>query len=140
MSRLQKVDFRFRLRTSATTGEGVVLDYIRNGYHPYFPPREMILRAIKAYWLPFAYSERQDLQLSEASLKRLAQEAVSSLEQQIKDIERTFSLERDIGLYRSPSASMPLIPATVQPTVESVPATISNTFDTSALEIESDPF
>lgn len=86
------VDFRFRMQTQTSTSEGVLLDYIRNGYHPSFSAKEMVVRALKAYWLPFAYRDHQDVLVIPAMQKRLAREAISSLKQQIRDLEQSFEL------------------------------------------------
>lgn len=140
----EEVDFRFRIRTDANTAEGIVFDYLRSGYHPSFSAKEMILRAVKGFWLPIAYSDRQDLQVPSAFLKRLAREAISSLKQQIRDIERSFDLESEVNVpYGFSTSTMPFVPYPVQTPVERVPtaaATSVNNFDPDTLEIESDPF
>ncbi len=92
----QTVDFRFRLRIAADTPEGILLAYLRHGDHPSFSVKEMVIRALKAYWLPFAYLDHPDLQLTTPRQKRLAQEAVFSLKQQAREIEQAFELEAGI--------------------------------------------
>lgn len=139
----QKVDFRFRLRTDTSTVEGILLDYIRSGYHPSFPAKEMLVRAVRAFWLPFAYSDRQDLQVAPAFVKRLAQEAISSLRQQIRDIERIFDLESDVTFPCKVTSSIPFLPYPVQAAAERVPELISanvSNFDVDDMEIKGDPF
>ncbi len=140
----EEVDFRFRIRTDTNTVEGILLNYVRSGYHPSFLAKEMILRALKAFWLPFAYGDRQDLQVSSAFLKRLAREAISSLKQQIRDIERSFDLESEVNVpYGFSTSTMPFVPYPVQAPVECVltaTATSVNNFELDTLEIEGDPF
>ena len=132
----EEVDFRFRIRTDTNTVEGILLNYVRSGYHPSFLAKEMILRALKAFWLPFAYGDRQDLQVSSAFLKRLAQEAVSSLKQQIRDIEQSFDLESDVNVpYGLTTLTIPFVPYPVQSPVERVPTadtTSANNFEPAA--------
>ena len=138
----QKVDFRFRLRTDTSTVEGILLDYIRSGHHPSFPAKEMLLRAMRAFWLPFAYSDRQDIQVAPAFVKRLAQEAISSLKQQIRDIERIFDLESDVTFaYGLAPPATAFVPRPVQAVAERVPEFVSvSSFDVDDMKIDGDPF
>lgn len=104
------VDFRFRMQTQTSTSEGVLLDYIRNGYHPSFSAKEMVVRALKAYWLPFAYRDHQDVLVIPAMQKRLAREAISSLKQQIRELEQSFELVSETSVaFPATASAIPLI-------------------------------
>lgn len=106
----RQVDFRFRMKAHTNTSEGILLDYIRNGCHPFFSAREMVVRALKAYWLPFAYRDHQEVLMIATMQKQLAREAISSLKQQIRDLEQSFELVAETSVtYPVAASAIPLV-------------------------------
>ncbi|MEG5059101.1 hypothetical protein QUB60_06295 [Microcoleus sp. A2-C5] len=52
----EKVDFSWRYQPVKSTPDGVLLSYIKGNL--LLPSREMILQALRPYWLPLAYLEK----------------------------------------------------------------------------------
>gem|GEM_PF-2333911 len=71
----------------ADTPDSVVLDYLKSGVSP----NELVLRAIRAYWLPFAYQATGVR--NQAELAAAAQEAIFCLEGQIEQLRQAFGLK-----------------------------------------------
>lgn len=136
----EKVDFRFRMETDTSTVEGILLNYVRNGYHPSFTTKEMVLRALKGFWLPYAYRDYRKLQTLPIFLKQLAREAIASLKQQARDLERIFELEGETSfpIYTIPGVFIP--PHQSEQLQVKGTADDSNGSEWDQLAIENDPF
>ncbi|WP_157453234.1 hypothetical protein [Coleofasciculus chthonoplastes] len=80
-------DILFRFQPMADTPDSVVLDYLKSGVSP----NELVLRAIRAYWLPFAYQATGVR--NQAELAAAAQEAIFCLEGQIEQLRQAFGLK-----------------------------------------------
>ena len=85
VNNLKKIDFRFRMRTDTASALGILFDYLSEGSYPPYSSREMVIQALKSYWMPFAYC-RSDFN------QRLARESIASLQQQIRELEEYFEL------------------------------------------------
>ncbi len=92
-SMVQKVDFQLQIETDTSNEVGIVLNYIERGDHPDFSAREMVLKAVKAFWLPYVYYDKHLSSVSIHLYKHIAREAVARLKEQIREIERIFKLE-----------------------------------------------
>ena len=90
VNNLKKIDFRFRMRTDTASALGILFDYLSEGSYPPYSSREMVIQALKSYWMPFAYCRSDFSQRSVA--KRLARESIASLQQQIRELEEYFEL------------------------------------------------
>ena len=90
VNNLKKIDFRFRMRTDTASALGILFDYLSEGSYPPYSSREMVIQALKSYWMPFAYCRSDFNQRSVA--KRLARESIASLQQQIRELEEYFEL------------------------------------------------
>ncbi|GAB4207997.1 MAG: hypothetical protein Fur006_66440 [Coleofasciculaceae cyanobacterium] len=90
-------DVVFRFQPMASTSEGVVLDYLKSSD----AANQLVLQALKAYWLPYAYRERGFKKPSE--LKKVAQEMVWALESHIWGLCIDFGIERNVSTSMSNS-------------------------------------
>lgn len=90
-------DVVFRFQPMASTSEGVVLDYLKSSE----VANQLVLQALKAYWLPYAYRERGFKKTSE--LKKVAQEMVWALESHIWGLCIDFGIERNLSAPMSNS-------------------------------------
>jgi len=98
----QQLNFRFRAQPSATSPDGILLSYL----HEQLPSvkSEMILKAIRAYWLAEAYQACNKKRGQE--LKNLAQQMIFSLEEQIAYLRVVFNLPAATLLQTSPGVSV----------------------------------
>ncbi len=78
----ERVSFRFE--AEAHTVEGQLLAYLRN--HKLINHREALLRALKAYYLPWVYED----EMSEDEVRSLAESAIEDLEFRIFQIRKHF--------------------------------------------------
>ncbi|HBL13458.1 MAG TPA: hypothetical protein DD379_19085 [Cyanobacteria bacterium UBA11162] len=77
------------------TPDSIVLDYLKGGVSP----NELVLRAIRAYWLPFAY-QATGLR-NQAELVMAARESILCLLGQIEQLQQAFELEpEELGMSR----------------------------------------
>lgn len=98
----QQLNFRFRAQPSVTSPDGILLSYL-NDQLPSVKS-EMILKAIRAYWLAEAYQACNKKRGQE--LKKLAQQMIFSLEQQITYLRVVFDLPAATSLQTSPGVSV----------------------------------
>lgn len=100
----KKFDYRIRIQVREESPDGVLLDCLKNERHPTYSHKEMLLWALRAYWLPIAYELQQESgkQLwSEHHLKRMALDSIHQLRQQIAYLESVF----DVGQKETPYAN-----------------------------------
>ncbi|MEZ2247299.1 hypothetical protein [Microcoleus sp.] len=72
----ERVDFLWRYQPFKSTPDGVLMSYIKGNLM--LPSREMILQALRPYWLPLAYLEKGNI--DPVILERLFKNAVYALE------------------------------------------------------------
>jgi hypothetical protein len=97
----QQLNFRFRAQPSVTSPDGILLSYL-NDQLPSVKS-EMILKAIRAYWLAEAYQACNKKRGQE--LKKLAQQMIFSLEQQITYLRVVFNLPAATSMQTLPIVS-----------------------------------
>ncbi|MBW4440372.1 MAG: hypothetical protein KME10_03880 [Plectolyngbya sp. WJT66-NPBG17] len=93
----RKFDYRVRVQVAAESPDGILLDFLKNERHRSYSHKEMLLWALRAYWMPIAYQlrrEQGEQSLTEAQLKRMAQDAIYQLRQQIAYLRSTFGIEQ----------------------------------------------
>jgi|SRR5918998_2658551 hypothetical protein len=98
----QQLNFRFRAQPSVTSPDGILLSYL-NDQLPSVKS-EMILKALRAYWLAEAYQASNKKRGQE--LKKLAQQMIFSLEEQIAYLRVVFNLPAANSMRTSPSVSV----------------------------------
>ena len=92
----KKFDYRVRIQVAAESPDGILLDCIKNERHQSYSHKEMLLWALRAYWMPIAYQlrrEQGEVSLSDAQMKRIAQDAIHQLRQQITYLQSTFGID-----------------------------------------------
>ena len=87
-----RLDIKFRFRPVSNSLDGVLLSYLKKDSSPI--SREMILKALRAFWLPEAH-QRTGAKKGQA-LKNLAIDMIFALEEQANYLRREFSIERPI--------------------------------------------
>jgi hypothetical protein len=98
--------FEFRFTPHPSSPEGILLQYVKTtDLHPAQTKNDLVLRALKLVWLPYAY--RDVSQTNQGELKVIASEVVSALEWHIRELRLAFGLEaKEISqLYASPAQS-----------------------------------
>jgi hypothetical protein len=96
----KKFDYRVRIQVAADSPDGILLDCLKNERHQSYSHKEMLLWALRAYWMPIAYQLQQEQgkrSLSEAQMKRMAQDAIHQLRQQITYLQSTFGVEQNLS-------------------------------------------
>ncbi|MEG3973070.1 MULTISPECIES: hypothetical protein [unclassified Microcoleus] len=85
----ERVEFLWRYQPFKSTPDGVLMSYIKGNL--LLPSREMILQALRPYWLPLAYLEKGDI--DPVILGRLFKNAVYVLEKQALYLRERGGLE-----------------------------------------------
>jgi hypothetical protein len=55
-----RYDYRVRLQPPRHTRDAILLAYLRRNEHPYLQHDEMVLMALRSFWLPIAYAHHID--------------------------------------------------------------------------------
>jgi len=90
-----------RVEAAPDSMEAKLLDHIRGD--TISPSREVMLRALKAFYLPWALEG----ELSEAELKGLAQSAIEELQFRIFQIRQRYLTDDPSGFRPAPAPSQP---------------------------------
>jgi hypothetical protein len=86
-----RLDIVFRFRPSANSPDGLLLSYLKNlGVTPL--SNEMVLKALRAFWLPDTYESCGSKRGKE--LKRLARDTIFCLEEHANYLRNHFGIER----------------------------------------------
>ncbi len=83
---VRRVPFYLRFYPSITSPDGILLDYLKEQLPPV--KAEMILKALRAYWLAEAYQSSGKKRGQE--LKRLAQQMIFTIEEQANHLRVVF--------------------------------------------------
>ena len=87
-----RLDIKFRFRPLSNSLDGVLLSYLKKDSSPI--SREMILKALRAFWLPEAH-QRTGAKKGQA-LTKLAIDMIFALEEQANYLRTEFSIERPL--------------------------------------------
>jgi hypothetical protein len=101
-------DYRIRIQVAEDSPDGVLLDFIKNERHPSFSHKEMVLWALRGYWMAIAFRQRQELgedKMPEPQIRQMGIDTVHQLKQQIAYIQATFEIEVMEGSYRETISS-----------------------------------
>jgi hypothetical protein len=109
----ERVDFLWRYQPFKSTPDGVLMSYIKGNL--LLPSREMILQALRPYWLPLAYLEKGNI--DPVILERLFRNAVYALEKHALYL-------RDRGGLEYPPINIGGIPISSIPSSRELPADI----------------
>jgi hypothetical protein len=100
------LNFEFRYTPRPSSPEGILLQYVKTTeLHPAQTKNDLVLRALKLVWLPYAY--RDVSQTNQGELKVIASEVVSALEWHIRELRLTFGIDAPVitQLCDSPAQS-----------------------------------
>ena len=96
----ERRNFTFRYQPYTNTPDGILIDHLQKG-DAVRSGKEMVLLAIRAFWLPLAYHEAGDV--SEEELRRIGLTCCHALEHQITYLRLLFKLP-------APSAPIQMMP------------------------------
>ncbi|HAG85187.1 MAG TPA: hypothetical protein DCL61_29565 [Cyanobacteria bacterium UBA12227] len=102
----KQLDINFRFRPLLSTPDGILLNYLKK-QETSIISHEMILKALRAFWLPEAYQESGKKKRQE--LKKLAQNMILVLEEQANYLRTVFDIERQ-GISPVPVQMMSQVP------------------------------
>ena len=75
---MKKKDFQWRYQIPLNSSLGMLLDYIQNrDLHPSLSKTEMILQALSAYYMPLAYSLKEE---QPEKIQQIAYDSVLALQ------------------------------------------------------------
>jgi hypothetical protein len=99
MTNRKMIDYRVRIQVAEDSPDGVLLHFLKHERHPSFSHKEMLLWALRGYWMAIAFRQRSELgnEVAEAQIQRMALDAIYQLRQQIAYIQSTF----ETGLVES---------------------------------------
>jgi hypothetical protein len=83
-SRLERYDYRLRIQVPADSPEALLLKYLKHDGNRVFSHREMVITAITAYWLVFAYRDAHQLGLvvSDTDMQGVVRDSIYRLNHQ----------------------------------------------------------
>jgi hypothetical protein len=89
------IDYRVRIQVAEDSPDGVLLDFLKHERHPSFSHKEMVLWALRGYWMAIAFQQRWDFEeagISQTRMQQIALDGIYQLRQQIAYIETTFKV------------------------------------------------
>jgi hypothetical protein len=96
MTNRKMIDYRVRIQVAEDSPDGVLLDFLKHERHPSFSHKEMVLWALRGYWMAIAFRWRWESgagKMSEVQMQQMALDAVHQLKQQMVYIQATFEME-----------------------------------------------
>lgn len=90
-SSTDRYDYRIRIQSPLNTQEAVLLTYLKQEQHPILSHRDMVLMALRGYWLPLAYAHHLNYdraRLSAPDFQHLVKQAVIELREQANMLEQ----------------------------------------------------
>jgi hypothetical protein len=96
MTNRKIIDYRVRIQVAEDSPDGVLLDFLKHEQHPSFSHKEMVLWALRGYWMAIAFRQRRESgkgKMSEAQMQQTALDTIHQLGQQIAYIQATFEME-----------------------------------------------
>jgi hypothetical protein len=99
----QQLDIKFRFQPLRSSPDGILLDYIKNCQELDAFSNEMVLKALRAYWLADAY---HDCGAKKGQhLKKLAINMIFALEEHANYLRTVFGIERIQPMYQVPPSA-----------------------------------
>ena len=86
----KQANFSFRYQPSSDSTDAVLLDYLKN--HAVLDTKTLILDALRAFWLPFAYQESPEY--TDEQVKRIGWHCIFTLLNHIERIGCILELDR----------------------------------------------
>ena len=97
----KRKNFYWRYQPPSNSKGGMLISYLQDDrVHPAWSTKEMIIKALSAYYMPLAYSIQP--QQNEKVLERIAYDSVFALQKQIEQLVCEFNLDvSKLGIYSS---------------------------------------
>ncbi|MGK7872521.1 MAG: hypothetical protein AB4426_04185 [Xenococcaceae cyanobacterium] len=89
-SNKKQANFNFRYQPSSDSTDAALLDYLQN--HAVLDTKTLILNAVRAFWLPFAYQESPNY--TEEQVRRIGWHCIFTLLNQVERICYVLGLDR----------------------------------------------
>jgi hypothetical protein len=96
MTNRKMIDYRVRIQVAEDSPDGVLLDFLKHERHPSFSHKEMVMWALRGYWMAIAFRCRWESgvgEMSEAQVQQMALDAIHQLKQQMAYIQVTFEMD-----------------------------------------------
>jgi hypothetical protein len=96
MTNRKMIDYRVRIQVAEDSPDGVLLDFLKHERHPSFSHKEMVLWALRGYWMAIAFRQRKDEGndlVTDTQMQRIVADALHQMAQQINYIQSTFGIE-----------------------------------------------
>jgi hypothetical protein len=95
-SRSDRYDYRVRLQPPRHTKDAILLAYLRRNEHPHLEHHEMVLMALRSFWLPVAYNHyiQTGAEVSVRDFKHLVRTSMSQLRDQSASFQEQFLLNK----------------------------------------------
>jgi hypothetical protein len=97
MTNRKMIDYRVRIQVAEDSPDGVLLNFLKHGRHPSFSHKEMVLWALRGYWMAIAFrqyqNERENGMVS-AQMRQIALDGMHQLRQQMAYIQSVFEFEQ----------------------------------------------
>jgi hypothetical protein len=101
MTNRKIIDYRVRIQVAEDSPDGVLLDFLKHERHPSFSHKEMVLWALRGYWMAIAFRQRSEMgdEVVEAQVQRIVLDAIYQLRQQIAYVQRACGSQGMTALY-----------------------------------------
>jgi hypothetical protein len=100
MTNRKIIDYRVRIQVAEDSLDGVLLDFLKHERHPSFSHKEMVLWALRGYWMAIAFRQQRlemgSASISKAKIQQIAKDSIYQLNQQIAYIHMACGLEQDL--------------------------------------------
>jgi hypothetical protein len=96
MTNRKIIDYRVRIQVAEDSPDGVLLDFLKHERHPSFSHKEMVLWALRGYWMAIAFRQRQESgedKMLEPQIQQMGVDTIHQLKQQIAYIQATFEMD-----------------------------------------------
>jgi hypothetical protein len=98
-SKVARYDFRVRIQVPRHTSDAVLLKYLKSKRHNILSRNEMLLVALRAFWVPAAHAHKLKCSnpATETDFRRLVQVAIAELQEQIDMLQRQFLADTPVN-------------------------------------------
>jgi hypothetical protein len=92
-STADRYDYQLRIQIPHHSRDAILLAYLRQSQqHPLIPHHDMVLMALRGYWLPFAYAKQipKHERLIDPGFKQLVKSSIGELRGQAQSLHQHF--------------------------------------------------
>jgi hypothetical protein len=112
-SQPRRYDFRTRIQVPYDSSDAVILDYLKTDRRRVASQKEMLLSALRPYWLPIAHEALRESGrlISDEELARMAQNAILQLGERGEMLRQRFCPRFNYRIFDPPAAQRPPDPS-----------------------------